>query len=232
MKTMKAMKSIIIAAILLCGTGINAQAQSHDYYNTKHEVGVSIGAGSNTQIINGLSDLCSLSAEALVTTAITAGTFTGYTTYENRSEIAPIAVEYFYHVNKVIGVGGIACFNSKTDDMYCNTQNNTNNSNSKEKVGEGKKLNLTVMPAVKFDWLRTKNFGLYSKAALGLTYMHEKQTTTYKGDDTEVYSDNSVKLNFHATLLGIEGGSQKIRAFAEVGMGEQGIGVLGLRYKF
>ncbi len=86
--------------------------------------------------------------------------------------------------------------------------------------------------AVKFDWLRKKNFGLYSKVAAGLTYAHEKQTTTWKGDNTEVYSDNKVRFNFHASLLGAEAGSQKVRAFAEVGMGEQGIGVLGLRYKF
>ncbi len=229
---MKAIKTTkcIIAALLLCGASINAQAQ--DYYESKHEIAIGVGAGSNSQIINDLSDLCSLSAEALVTSAMTGGTLTGYTTYENKSEVPPISVEYFYHVSKVIGIGGIACFNSKTEDMYCNVQNNASGKQEKENIGEGKKLNLTIMPAVKFDWLRKKNFGLYSKAALGLTYMHEKQTTNYSGSEKEVYNDNSVQFNFHATLIGAEAGSQKFRAFVELGMGEQGIGLMGLRYKF
>jgi hypothetical protein len=38
--------------------------------------------------------------------------------------------------------------------------------------------------------------------------------------------------NFQASLFGIEAGSMRFRAFAEFGLGEQGVAVAGSRYKF
>ena len=47
-----------------------------------------------------------------------------------------------------------------------------------------------------------------------------------------VHSKGKWMANFQASLLGIEAGSEKIRGFAELGAGEQGIILAGLRYKF
>jgi hypothetical protein len=39
-------------------------------------------------------------------------------------------------------------------------------------------------------------------------------------------------FNFQASLLGIEAGGQNVRGFVELGMGEQGVALAGIRCKF
>ena len=39
-------------------------------------------------------------------------------------------------------------------------------------------------------------------------------------------------FNFQVSAIGVEVGSPKFRGFAELGYGEQGIALIGLRYKF
>ena len=237
MKTKNVAKSMMIAAALLCGTVNNAQAQSDDYYTTKDEVAISIGSGTNSQIINVFSSLGKVMGEALVTSIVSAGTYEGHTTYGEEKYIPAISLEYFHHLNKTVSIGAIASFNGYTSDMYFNWQRtNSGGSSSKEKIGNAKKYYATLMPAVKFDWLRKKNFGLYSKVAVGLTYAYEKEVQ--KKDDSgkdvnkTVSDDSRFMGNFQLSLLGIEGGSQNIRGFVELGCGEQGIVLAGLRYKF
>ena len=230
---------MIIAAALLCGTVNNAQAQSEDY--PKDEVAISIGAGTNSQIFSAFSNLFSALGEVLITSVGTAGFYTGHTSYDNEKYIPPISIEYFHHMNKTVSVGAIGCFNGYTSDMFFNWQQNrgdgTSTNKVKDKIGVAKKYYATLMPAVKFDWVRTKNFGVYSKVGIGLTYMYEKeiQKTDDTGEDIgdkKIHSESRFMGNFQASLLGIEAGSQKIRGFAELGCGEQGILLAGLRYKF
>ena len=87
------------------------------------------------------------------------------------------------------------------------------------------------MPAVKFDWVRKKYFGVYSKLAIGATLRHEK----IDYDDNSSYDDHNdseLHVNWQLSFLGIEAGSPTLRGFLELGTGEQGIFVAGLRYKF
>lgn len=228
MKAKNATKSMMIAAALLCGAVNNAQAQ--DYYNTKHEVSVSVGAAANSSILNTLSDFDVLSAEVITTAIMTGGHAVGYTSYEDDKEIPAISAEYFYHINKTVGLGAIAAFNSLTNDMYCNIQ--VGDRTSKEKIGDAKRTNFSIMPAAKFDWLRKKNFGMYSKVAVGVTFMSEKQTVKNDNNEKEVDSQTRVVPNFQLSLLGLEAGSEKLRGFVELGMGEQGIAQAGVRVKF
>ena len=235
---MKTMKSWMFAAILLCGTGMNAQAQDSDYYDTKDEVAFSIGSGTNSQILDVFTDLFGVMGEALVTSVVTGGTYTGTTSYDNKSTIPAFSIEYFHHLNKVISIGAVGAFNGYSKDMYVVWQRNDGSSKaSKEDIGYAKKYYISLMPAVKFDWLRKENFGLYSKIAIGATYMYEKEVQ--EKDDSgneigekEVHSESKWMGNFQASLLGIEAGSQKLRGFAEFGFGEQGIVLVGARYKF
>ena len=127
----------------------------------------------------------------------------------------PIGIEYFYHVSPVVGVGAVASI------AGCKYDHSSFKANY-----------YTVMPAVKFDWLRQKNYGLYSKLAFGLTYMYEQEKQDNQNGEKELHSDSKVMGNFQASLLGIEAGSEKFRGFAELGVGEQGIFVAGCRYKF
>ena len=75
---MKTMKSWMFAAILLCGTSMSAQAQ--EYYQTKDEVAVTIGGGTNSQLFDAFSRLFGVMGEALVTGIMTGGHYVGTTT--------------------------------------------------------------------------------------------------------------------------------------------------------
>ncbi len=210
---------ILVAALTWCGT-MSAQ-------DKKHEVAISVGAGTTSNLLSGMKNLTGIMLEGTVTTLFSGGALTGYTTYDNKSEIIPISVEYFYHLSPVVGVGGILAFNHEKQDMYGNVKRGE--STSKELIGEAKMTNFTVMPAVKLDWLRSKYFGMYSKFAIGVTFRSEKQEMN---DNKELCNKTHTHFNWQASLLGMEAGPQTIRAFAELGFGEQGIGVLGLRCRF
>lgn len=220
----------LFAAIVIAGMSVNANAQSNEYYNTRHEFGISVGAGATSEIVSGIADFATIGIEAAISTVITGGTGTAYYTYGDESYIPTISAEYFYHVNKIVGLGGFVAFNGLSRDMYYTWKDNVNNRTVKEVSGKAKRENLSIIPAAKFDWLRMKYFGLYSKVGVGITIMHETQKDDKSGGVD--YSDTSVIPNFQASLLGVEGGSQTFRAFIEGGFGEQGILSAGLRYKF
>lgn len=230
-KTSTLMKSMV-ATLLIFGASLSAQAQDNEYYNTKDEVAISIGGGTTTQIFSVFSELFSVIGEALVTGVMTGGHYVGTTTYDNEKNIPPISVEYFHHISPVVSIGAIGAFNGSFSDMYCNWQRSDGSAPVKQKVGKSSKYFITVLPAAKFDWLRKKNYGLYSKLAVGATFYSEKETQDTNGEKKNVHNETGFLFNFQASLLGVEVGSQKIRGFAEFGIGEQGLISAGLRYKF
>jgi len=196
-------KNLIMVAVAMM-TAMNVSAQN-GYDETKHEVAISAGALSNSQIIDVFENL----GGALVGAKFENETFTG-----------PISAEYFYHVKNWLGVGGILAYGQNKQDVYL----------LGDKDGVSKNTYLTLMPAVKSDWLRKKNFGMYSKLAVGATMRNEKydsyDASSKNSDDSEVH------VNWQISLLGIEAGGPTIRGFIELGTGEQGIALVGLRYKF
>lgn len=194
---------LILAAVLCMGTlSMNAQK---GYEDIRHEVAVGIGVYSNSQWIDDL--------ETVTTTF-------NHVTYDNESYKGPLSVEYFYHMKSWLGVGGIFAYGRHTQDVYY----------GQLKLGEAKDSYFTLMPAVKFDWLRKKNFGMYSKLAFGTTLRNEK--ADYESPEKEGYSETTFEVNWQISLLGLEAGSERLRGFLELGTGEQGIGLIGLRYKF
>jgi len=158
----------------------------------KNEIGISYGFGAN-------SDIISTFAKAF-----------NFGSSDQSGYWGPVAVEYFHKINPVVGIGGVAaiagCKWENSNGLYKNA----------------KSTYFTVMPAVKFSWLRKNHFGMYSKLAAGLTYQHA--TSDNK-------NDNSTNFAFQVSALGMEFGSQ-VRGFVELGVGEQGIVLAGLRYKF
>lgn len=215
----------MLAAILLCGT-LNAQAQ---YYDHKHEVGISIGGAANTQIIGALSDVFEALVDVAVTGSVSGGTVAAYYTYSDKKTIPALSVEYYYRLSKVIGIGGFLAYNSVSRDMYYNVTYPSSGKKEAIKDGEAKRSNFSIIPAVKIDWLRKKNFGMYSKLGVGLSMMYEKQKRENGG---KLYSHTDYNVNFQASLLGLEAGSPTFRGFLELGVGEQGIALIGARYKF
>ena len=194
----------MVAVAMMTATSVNAQS---GYEDTKHEVGISYGALSNTTWMS--------IADAMGTT-ITLGAVK----YDDGKFTGPIAVEYFYHLSPVIGVGAIGAYAKETKDILI----------ANDKYGEAKNTFFTVMPAAKFNWLRKKNFGMYSKVGAGLTFASKKED--YSKGNVENLSESKVGFNFQVSALGIEAGSETIRAFVEFGVGEQGVALAGIRAKF
>ena len=196
-------KSVIFSAFVALMTIVGVQtAMAQDEF--KHEVAISYGALSNSQIIDIFEE------------AITAP-FQGNTTLKDDKFFGPISAEYFYHLQPWIGIGGILVYGQKKGDLYSDSDN--------KKIGEDKNTYLTVMPAAKFDWFRRANVGLYSKVGVGVTLRHDVS------EDID-YDESNMHVNWQLTAIGVEVGSKQIRAFAELGTGEQGIFLGGIRCKF
>ena len=193
---------LLVAVAMMTAMSVNAQ---NGYDDKKHEVAISYGIDSNSQIIDVFEE-------------IGGAMFGGK--LENEKFFGPISAEYFYHVKNWLGVGAILAYGQNTQDVMSGS----------DKIGESKNSYYTLMPAVKFDWLRKKNFGMYSKLAVGATLRSEKYDSSNNSNND--YSDSEVHVNWQASLLGIEAGSPTVRGFAELGTGEQGIVLAGVRVKF
>ena len=187
---------------MMTAMSVNAQ---NGYDDTKHEVAISLGVWSNSEIIDAFENV--------------GGALVG-ARFENEKFTGPISAEYFYHVKNWLGVGGILAYGQCEQDVYF----------VGKKDGVSKNTYLTLMPAVKFDWLHKKHFGVYSKLAFGATLRNEKFTSDSNSRKDD--SDSEVHVNWQASLLGMEFGGPTIRGFLELGTGEQGIALVGLRYKF
>ena len=203
------MKRFLVIIVVALITSMSVSAQE-GYSDTKHEVAVSFGTWSNSQWI----DLY----ESIINIWVTLGSVSEH----NEKLTGPISAEYFYHAKEWLGVGGIFVYGKSTSDTYLEHDNT--------KIGKSTNSYYTLMPAVKFDWLRKKNFGMYSKLAIGATLRSQKSESTDPAFKDE--TDSNIHVNWQLSALGIEGGLPKVRAFAELGFGEQGVILAGLRYKF
>lgn len=202
---MKIKYLLTIAAIAFLFIPVQAQ----DEMETRHEIGITYGAVPNSVWLDIYTDLI--------------GTIFGET-YDNNRYYGPIGLEYYYHTNPLIGVGAVAVF----------TTNNENAFENNIKTSHHTKTYFTFMPSVKFNWLRKKHWGMYSKLAAGATYTHFNfEDCDENGKKTgEKTTATDLMFNFQASLIGVEAGNQHVRGFAEFGVGEQGIALVGLRYKF
>lgn len=195
---------VIAAAILLATTGANAQ---YGYDNTKHEVAVGYGMLSNSQWLDLFTSVAVMEAGA---------------TFSNGNFVGSYSAEYLYRATNWLGLGCIFTFGQSNMDYT------TQAAGTKE--GSITNRYYSLMPAVKLDWLRTKYFGMYSKLAVGYTY--RTIAVDYEDATKEDVNDHMGHLNWQASLLGIEAGGQQLRGYLEAGIGEQGIAIIGLRYKF
>ena len=116
--------------VLMVVAAMMATVSVNAQEETKHEIGVFYG-------IDSASDIVSSITSAFAAAAGDQSSFWG-----------PVGVEYYYHVSPVVGVGGVAAFaGCKAIDKKTNTKD------LNEKF-------ITVMPSVKFNWLRKKSFGM------------------------------------------------------------------------
>ena len=168
----------------------------------KHEVGVFYGLGSASDI---LSTITSAFAAA-------AG--------DQSSWWGPIGVEYYYHVSPVVGIGAVAAYAScKAED-------------EKTRKNDLTETFITVMPSVKFNWLRKKHFGMYSGLSAGVMFLSLSANDSAKASDPDAKDETLASFMFQVTALGAEFGGEQFRGFVEAGLGEKGLLCAGLRYKF
>ena len=203
------MRIRLLLATLAISAFMYVPAQAQDELETRHEIAVSYGAVPNSVWVDILTDVIpAMFVETL----------------DNTHYIGPIGLEYFYHTSPLIGVGAVAVFATNNEDGFF----------KEIQTSHINKSYLTFMPSVKFNWLRKKNWGMYSKVAVGATYTHFNQEEYDEvGKKTnEKTTANDLFFNFQASLLGVEAGSQNVRGFVELGIGEQGIALAGVRFKF
>lgn len=79
--------------------------------------------------------------------------------------------------------------------------------------------NYCLMAGVKLHWYQREWFAAYSKFGFGASYLG------YKKDDHPVH------FAFQASLLGVEVG-KRLCGFVEAGVGDQGVALIGARYRF
>ncbi|MBR5748729.1 MAG: hypothetical protein IKY01_08105 [Prevotella sp.] len=168
----------------------------------KHEVGVFYGFESASNVFS------------LVTSAISAAAG------DQSSFWGPVGVEYYYNVSPVVGLGAVAAY------AGCKAEDDKTH---KEDLTESF---ITVMPSVKFNWLRKKNFGMYSALSAGAMFASVKCNDNAKAADPNAKDETVTVFMFQATALGAEFGGEQFRGFVEAGVGEKGVLCAGLRYKF
>ena len=205
---MKKIISIFLVAVIVLSCAPCALAQDFDPNDEpKNEFALGYGAISNSNVLDVFTDVVS---------AIFGARF------NNKKFVGPFSAEYFYHVSPLVGVGGIAVFNHHTQDVL----------QSEQVTGKRTSNYFTILPAVKFNWLRKHKWGMYSKVGVGYTRAEYK--TTGKDSEGTYVKDSSGDnfFNFQASLVGIEAGNRNVRGFAELGFGEQGLIHGGIRFRF
>ena len=168
----------------------------------KHEVGVFYGFESASNVFS------------LVTSAISAAAG------DQSSFWGPVGVEYYYNISPVVGIGAVAAY------AGCKAEDDKTH---KEDLTESF---ITVMPSVKFNWLRKKHFGMYSALSAGAMFASVKCNDNAKAADPNAKDETVTVFMFQATALGAEFGGEQFRGFVEAGVGEKGVLCAGLRYKF
>ena len=203
------MKIKCLFAVLACISLAFAPVNAQDEEETRHEVAISYGVMPNSIWVDVFTD---------VIKAYFGETQDGY------KYVGPIALEYYYHTSPLIGVGAVAVF----------TTNNQNGYFDDVQSSHTVRTYFTAMPSVKFNWLRKKNWGMYSKIAAGVTYKKKKKNDyDENGKKTgEKTTAKDLMFNFQASLIGVEAGNNHVRGFLELGVGEQGVALAGMRYKF
>ena len=198
-------KWMLAAALAICSLG-SAQAQQADS-DYKNEIGISYGFMSNFSWLGPYTDRGDAFKDV---------------DFDNKTFIGPLAVEYFHRVKPTVAIGGIFSAGMKKEDVYLI---------GKEAGKNGKSTNnyLTLMPAVKFEWMQKKHFNLYTKLAAGASFGMEK--FTYDDSRYREHSSHTFYFNFQASLLGIETKGEKTRAFLELGMGAPGMAPAGARFR-
>ena len=141
--------------------------------------------------------------------------------WENDKQFGSLGIEYFYHLSDPkLAVGGIVTYAQYGEDVV--------KKSTEQKVGERTRRYISLMPSMKYYWVNKNSFGVYSKVAAGAMLLSDKSSDN---EINKTNNDSKMYFTFQLSAIGFEFGG-KFRGFIEAGVGEQGIVLAGLKYKF
>ena len=196
---------VLVVAAISATMSVNAQVE-----DLRHEIGVTYGTG-NVIFGDGIGNAFEAIFNSLRDVKA-----------DNEKQFGTLSLEYFYHLNDPkVAIGLIGAYSKESRDLE---KNDT-------KIGDAEKTNFTIMPAIKNYWSNKEHFGFYSKIAFGVTFHSEKSTSSkYESDN---YDNSKTYFATQISPIALEAGIKNLRAFLELGWGEQGtIAFIGLRAKF
>lgn len=145
--------------------------------------------------------------------AFTAGHFT----FENSIFTGGVGMEFIHYSNNWFGYGLAGTFDYMTSDAYSVDGDGNKTPNGKFNFGY-----VSVMPVLKFAWLRKPRVGLYSKIGIGAGLALDN------GDSVE----KNISFSGQITPIGFDFGGESFRGFVEAGVGMQGLVNCGVRWLF
>ena len=131
---------------------------------------------------------------------------------KNNKSLGAVSVMYNYRINRIFGIGAAVSYSNHNKDLFIGD----------EEAGKRKLDYITVLPRVKAEWFHSDVVTMYSSVAIG---------ATLTVDDIDGDKDESTRIAWQFSPFGIEIG-RKVAGFAEVGIGQLGIAMEGLRFRF
>ena len=208
--------SVLLMATAVMSAGTVATAQDGEMTLPQHEISVGYGTVTDIEIIDVFTDV-------LVT-----GFSLGTVSTANKEFSGAINLQYLYRPERWLAFGCGATYEQRTQDCIRGSLKD----DTREKVGEQTNRYFSVFPMVRFSWLNKKHVTMYSKVAVGMTFIGDKyKNVSDDGDEGKVESEKDNLFAYQLSPVGIQVGS-KLCGFAELGFGRQGMFQFGLAYKF
>ncbi len=126
------------------------------------------------------------------------------------------SLSYDYRFKKWFDLGLTLSYYGEYSRSYSNRDSSP--------VGRNRAHAVTVMPMARFTWLNRRWVRMYSSLGLGATF-------GYGRFDTEGSRPENAMIAFQVTPVGISVG-RSFFGFAEIGLGAQGVFMMGIGYKF
>lgn len=191
---------------------LEAQAVKPDLYHTyPNDIAINYGVAS-------VQTFVSLVAETMmiIPTAIGGMQFDGF------HSTGSIGVSYYRSLGKTVSVGGVVNYNRVFSNFH--------DKNDPAITGKFAMNWVVVMAAAKFYWFKKPSVAMYSKVGLGAGMLINRFTKK-EADGTRSASPLTVGWAPAAQLsaVGVEFGG-RVRGFAELGLGMEGVLNLGVKY--
>ncbi|SFG53158.1 hypothetical protein [Prevotella sp. KH2C16] len=221
----KQYRTLITGAFVFCS--LTALGQE-----SRHEIRVGFGAGEE-QHLNSVQHkyVCDYNLEE--------GTGDADWGLEGPAWVAWL--EYFYHLSKRWAVGASVGFGISREAAHVPWEERHDANHPHSSIHEAGGVSYEAypntivnmrsryyfaMPVVKYTWYGHNHFRLYSKAGLGARY-YKLDVTCNTQSFPEIHEKN-MKLSYQLSAVGVEVGGERMRGFAELGYGMQGIFNFGI----